>query len=254
MLLLHDRWGIAAWVVPTQFSSYHDDDRLEKFFYPHQVSYIEHWIDLAQNNGGELPPTLQHSGDWGCMQPGPTNCGPVEYSQFFYTTALGLQEDCAKRLGKSADAARYGELLKAAAQLYITKYFRNATGCFGNCSDISQIFGLTLAMNHGLLSPEEQSRAWSQALSWFGDNGKYQGRFGGGIVSFKLLYPLLDAFGMSDLGLKQQLYTDKPPSLGYWIAQGGTTLFEYWGNAEFTTPNLLNSYNHIMFGEPSLHN
>lgn len=26
----------------------------------------------------------------------------------------------------------------------------------------------------------------------------------------------------------------------------------YWGNAEYSTPNLLNSYNHIMFGEASL--
>ncbi len=80
--------------------------------------------------------------------------------------------------------------------------------------DISQIFGLTLAKQHGALSKAEESRAWSQALAWFGEQGKYQGRFGGGIVSFKMLYPLLDAFGMSDLGLKQQLHTDKPPSLG----------------------------------------
>lgn len=161
------------------------------------------------------------------MQPGPTNCGPIEYSQFFYTTALALQAQCATRLGKTADAARYRELLKTAAQLYISKYFHSASGCFGNCTDISQIFGLTLARQHGGLSTAEESRAWSQALAWFGENGKYQGRFGGGIVSFKLLYPLLDAFGMSDLGLKQQLHTDKPPSLGYMIAQGGTTLFEY---------------------------
>jgi hypothetical protein len=107
---------------------------------------------------------------------------------------------------------------------------------------------LTLAREHGLLSAVEQSRAWSQALSWFGEDGKYHGRFGGGIVSLKLIYPLLDAFGMSDLGLRQQLHTDAPPSFGFWIAQGATTLFEFWGNAQYTTPNLLNSYNHIMFG------
>jgi alpha-L-rhamnosidase len=91
-------------------------------------------------------------------------------------------------------------------------------------------------------------RARAQALKWFGEDGKYEGRFGGGIVSFKLVYPLLDAHGMSDLGLKFQLHTDKPPSFGYWIAQGATTLFEYWGNAAYSTPNLLNSYNHIMYG------
>lgn len=246
-------WGVAAWVVPAQFSSFYDDDRLERAFYPHQRSYMEHWVALAQKNNvtaGELPPGLQHSGDWGCMQPGPTNCAPVEYSHFFYVTALALQTECATRLGIASDVSRYSGLLKAARQLYISKYFHSATGCFGNCTDISQIFGLTLVAkaDSALLSKDEEAKAWAQALTWFGEDGKYEGRFGGGIVSLKLLYPLLDAHGMSDLGLKFQLHTDKPPSFGYWIAQGATTLFEYWGNAAYSTPNLLNSYNHIMYG------
>ena len=243
-------WGIAAWVVPAQFSSFYDDDRLERAFYPHQRSYMEHWIALAQKNNvtsGELPPGLQHSGDWGCMSPGPTDCAPAEYSHYFYVTALALQAECAARLGIASDAARYGGLLKVARQLYVSKYFHSATGCFGNCTDISQIFGLAMVANagSGLLSKAEDARAWDQALAWFGEDGKYEGRFGGGIVSLKLLYPLLDAHGMSDLGLKFQLHTDKPPSFGYWIAQGATTLFEYWGNAAYSTPNLLNSYNHM---------
>jgi hypothetical protein len=37
-------------------------------------------------------------------------------------------------------------LLKSARQLYIDRYFHNATGCFGNCTDISQILGLTLEL------------------------------------------------------------------------------------------------------------
>lgn len=36
---------------------------------------------------------------------------------------------------------------------------------------------------------------------------------------------------MSDLGLQFQLYTDKAPSFGYWMAQGATTLFEFCENA-----------------------
>jgi alpha-L-rhamnosidase len=114
-------WGIAAWVVPAQFASFYDDERLERTIYPRQVAYIEHWIAKAQNNSGELPPSLQHSGDWGCMQPGPTNCGPLEYSQFFYVRALAVQAQSAARFGKATDAARYSKLLRTAAQLYISK-------------------------------------------------------------------------------------------------------------------------------------
>lgn len=240
-------WGIAAWVIPSLFSSYYDDDRIEREFYFHQRSYMEHWIRLAESNNetsGELPQALQHSGDWGCLQPGPVNCAPVEYSQFFYVTALTLQTEAAARLEFKSDFWRYKKLLEKARTLYRNKYFNSVTGCFGNCTDISQILGLTL----GILSKEEESNAWQQAVSWFGAEGRYDGRFGGGIVSLKLLYPLLDKFNMSDLGLQFQLHTDQPPSFGYWISQGATTLFEFWTNSEFEFNSGLNSYNHIMYG------
>lgn len=55
------------------------------------------WLSICS---GELPPDMQHSGDWGCLQPGPTNCAPVEYSHFFYCRALALQSECATRLGE----------------------------------------------------------------------------------------------------------------------------------------------------------
>ena len=235
-------WGIAAWVVPTEFASYYDDDRLEREFYPHQKAYLEHWIRLAQNNSGELPPTLQHSGDWGCLQPGPKDCAPTEYSHFFFVRALMLQLQVAARLGFDADIERYTGLLQAARELYRSKYFHAETGCFGNCTDISQILGLTLE----LLTAEQESAAWRQAMAWFGPGGRYAGRFGGGIVSLKLLYPLLDKFNESGLGLSFQLHTDKPPSFGYWMSQKATTLFEFWSNSEYTFDGGLNSFNHIM--------
>jgi hypothetical protein len=34
---------------------------------------------------------------------------------------------------------------------------------------------------------------------------------------------------------------------GYWMAQGGTTLFEFWSNSEYTFNGGLNSFNHIMY-------
>ena len=83
-------------------------------------------------------------------------------------------------------------------------------------------------------------------MAWFGPDGRYAGRFGGGIVSLKLLYPLLDKFNESGLGLSFQLHTDKPPSFGYWMSQQATTLFEFWSNSEYTFDGGLNSFNHIM--------
>ena len=69
-------------------------------------------------------------------------------------------------------------------------------------------------IHHHRHHSRQQLAAFDNALAWFNATGKYPERFGGGIVSLKLLYPLLDKFNMSDLGLRFMLHTDAPPSLG----------------------------------------
>ena len=55
---------------------------------------------------------------------------------------------------------------------------------------MEQIFGLALGLQED--GGEDQKRVWANALAWFGPEGTYPNRFGGGIVSLKLVYPLLD--------------------------------------------------------------
>jgi len=92
--------------------------------------------------------------------------------------------------------------------------------------------------------------AWARALAIFGPNGTYPERYGGGEISIGYFFALLEGAGLQGLALRTQLHTDKPPSPGFWVAQGATTLWEYWENTATAANSGLNSYNHIMYGAP----
>eukprot|EP00038_Savillea_parva_P019866 m.29376 g.29376 ORF g.29376 m.29376 type:complete len:1049 (+) comp4590_c0_seq1:93-3239(+) len=238
-------WGIAGWVVPMGMAEYFDDNRLDTMWYPHAKAYADHWMAVAMNNSGVLP--LISYGDWGNVIPGPLSFKPEIYPQFFYVQGLTMQSQLARRLGYSADAETYTTAANAAKAVLLKRFFNATTACFGNCTDVEQIMGLASgALPDGSVA---ETAAWSNAISWFdASNTTHPERFGGGIVSLKLLYPLLDKFNMSDLGLKFQLHTDAPPSFGYWMAQNATTMWEDWTNSATEFNSGLNSYNHIMFG------
>lgn len=67
---------------------------------------------------------------------------------------------------------------------------------------------------------------------WFGPNatapGSIPSHFGGGIISLKYLYPQLQRFNETTLGLQMHLQSDQPPGFGYWIRENFTTLIEVY--------------------------
>ena len=241
-------WGVAAWAVPATLASYFDDERLEQWWYPRARAYAEHWVGLAQAHGGA--PNTTRYGDWGNMwgagMPAPFIV--PEHGAFFFILALDFQAGAAARLGYAADAARYSSLAADARALYLHSFFDASSGCFSNCSATSQVYGLSA----GVLAEGSAARAaaWARAMAIFGPAGEYPERYGGGEISLGYAFALLEAAGQQGLGLRTQLHTDKPPSPGYWVAQGATTLWEYWGNSATSANSGLNSYNHIMYGAP----
>lgn len=165
----------------------------------------------------------------------------------WYIFALDSTSDFAARVGQPGDAAHYAGLAAAARAAYLAAYYNATTGCFtGNCTYVSQVFGLSL----GLLpkGSAAEAAAWARAVDWFGPDATHglANHTGAGIISLKYLYPLLDRFGMTGQGLRMQLQTDRAPSFGYWITQqGATTLWEAW---DLTSTSGGASYSHIMFG------
>lgn len=236
-------WGIAAWVIPDWFSDYYADDVFDVQWYPHLVWYMENWVAIANKNKGLF--NLFFWGDWANYLPGPYAFKTPEYPQYFYIRALEITAKFATRLGHASDAARYTNLATAARSLYLSTYYHADTACMANCTYVSQIFALDL----GLIPEADIDRAWAHCMDWFGPNATQpQGlpdHFGGGIISLKYLYPQLTKRGLTGLGLRMHLQSDRPPGFGYWIANNATTLWEAY---DMTSTVGGASRNHIMFG------
>lgn len=166
---------------------------------------------------------------------------------FFYVRALEITAKFAARLGQAADATYYSGMATAARTLYKKTFFNATTGCYAGCTYVSQV----MALNLGLSGPQgsaEEAAVWANAMAWWA-NDTVKGvpeHFGGGIISLKLAYPLLDAHGETALALRMHLQSDKPPGFGYWVKVGGATTL--WEQYDMTATEGVSSRNHIMFG------
>ena len=170
-----------------------------------------------------------------------------EYGSFFLARALDIVAPLAARLGLAADATRFAAAGAAVRAAYLARNYDAAAGLFGNASAFSlfsNLLGLTLRL---LPEGSAQERAvFDKVLtSVSGPAAPYPGRFGGGIFSLKMLFPLLDRFGGQAAGLAALLATRRP-ALGAWIADGETTLLEGY-DLNSTDPANGGSYNHAMF-------
>lgn len=98
--------------------------------------------------------------------PGPAGYKFDSYPQYFYVNALEKQAALATRLGYTADATLYATAATGARSVYLGKFYNSTTACYGNCSDVEQIFGLSLGLQED--GSAEEKAAWDNALSWFG--------------------------------------------------------------------------------------
>jgi hypothetical protein len=161
---------------------------------------------------------------------------------FFYISALDRTTEWAERLGRGADASRYGGLALSSRALYRQLFFNASANCYVDCGYVSQLFALTLGLPPR--GSAEEAAVWASAVGWFTSTPFGPAHFGGGIISLSLVYPLLARFGLTDLGLRFQLQTSRP-SLGQMVADGATTL---WEGLDQTGSDGAGSKNHAMFG------
>jgi hypothetical protein len=245
-------WGIAVWTVPQFMAEWYHDERLIIQMYACARWNMEHWIAVAASTG-----------DWFEYDKhqdfGNTDTPAEKYlsgkTQYFYTLALEHTARFAVHAGNVADAKRYTDLASAARALYMRRLYLNSTGCFSNCTYVNQIFGLSMpSVREDDMSAAAAKMAWAKALEAFGPNAtnkKKSTRFGGGIVTLKLVWPLFQRFGEVALGLKTLLHTDQSPSLGFMTTQQpGTTLHEAYNMNKAYTGQWVGSFNHIMMGSP----
>jgi len=245
-------WGIAAWLVPEYVAEYYDDERIIADAYSSAKWYAEHWIAVAESRGALEPGWFSFDmySDFGNTDT-PAELYYLTKTQYFYIVALEHTARFATRLGETADAERFGKLASTARALFMQR-LRRQDGCYGNCTYVNQIFGLSLSAQGS--SPDETDQAsWAKALEHFGPNAtnaQNADRFGGGIVTLKLVYPLFQRFGEAALALRTLLHTDRSPSLGFMTTKDGTTLHEAWRMQSAYAGTWPGSFNHVMMGSP----
>ena len=126
----------------------------------------------------------------------------------------------------------------------------------GTGTYVNQIFGLSMPSvgNSSAMTDTDAALAWAKVLSVIGPNATNPAkanRFGGGIVTLKLVWPLFQRFDAVALGLRTLLHTDRAPSLGFMTTQQpGSTLHEAYSMDNAYTGKWVGSFNHIMMGSP----
>ena len=164
---------------------------------------------------------------------------PGDYiADVWYYYDVSLFSRMAQILGKSAEAASYGQVAAQIKDALNRTFFDAKSGNFANGTQTANAMALFLD-----LVPKEHRNAVERNLT---DDIVYahNTHVTTGFIGVKFLMPLLTSMGRSDLAYELATQTTYP-SWGYMVKRGATTLWELW--QEKTGP-AMNSQDHIMFG------
>lgn len=238
-------WGVAAALIPRWAASYLDDVRIVQRQYASVKAYAD--SELARTAGGILDGSRY--GDW-CAVYDSLSEGCAHRSSavstFYLIAALDTVADFAAQLGNSADAANYTSLAASARKSFIQEFYHASNNSFNVGTEMDLLLPLATP-DVGLTQPQLDGLA-ATLVARITNGSAFPNHPTGGIVYTKLLWPVLDAIGRSDLGLTMMLAGPAKPGFDEMVNQTATTLWESWDMDEF---NGGASRNHIMFGGAS---
>ena len=171
--------------------SYYNDTRVLAAYYPGAQWYLNSWL-THHVNASLMPFCLW--GDW-INYSGP-ECSP-DYGTFHLISALDSMASFASTLGYAGDAANYTALAAQSRAAYKAAFYNAATGRYSNGLIINQLFALTLGIPTP--GPEEDAVVAALVSDIVSNASAAPGHNTGGIITVKLLYPILEKYGLSNL-------------------------------------------------------
>jgi alpha-L-rhamnosidase len=216
-------------IIPWEIYLYYGDSRLLESCYGTIKRYVDHIDDIS-------PSGLT---DWGLGDWTPIKSkAPVEFtsSTYFFIDAVILAK-AAKLLDKQSDFEKYTILSEKIKNAINKKYLNREAGIYGSGLQTE----LSMALVWGLVPGELTEKvAGNLSKRVMADNSHIDV----GELGTRTILNALSENGYSDLAYKAALQ-ETYPAWGWWIANGATTLYEYWilGDKK--------SMNHHMFGEIS---
>jgi alpha-L-rhamnosidase len=180
-------------------------------------------------------------GDWVAVD-GSTPLNLI--STAFYARCACMMADMAQALGKTSDAATYGQLFTNICSAFQNNFVAS-DGAVGTGSE----GGYALAFGFNLLTPAQSALARNKLAAAVSAQNDHPST---GMVTTYLLLPALTSIGRSDLAYGMLAKTDYP-SWGYEVGLGATTIFELWNSVNAdgtvnTSQDGMNSLNHANFG------
>ena len=219
-------YPLLCWYMWQQYG----DRRIVEENYDGLKKYVAFLRSHAQDNIYRL----HWEGDW--VEVAHT---PGDYiADVWYYYDVSLVSKMAQILGKSAEAASYGQVAAQIKDALNRTFFDAKSGNYANGTQTANAMALFLD-----LVPREHRNAVERSLT---DDIVYahNTHVTTGFIGVKFLLPVLTATGHSDLAYELAAQTTYP-SWGYMVKRGATTLWELW--QEKTGP-AMNSQDHIMFG------
>ncbi len=242
-------WGDAGVVVPWAIYLHYGDRRIIEENY----DSAKRWVDWIHTQASEYLWRAAGPGDWlngdrVFFDTYPRSGGAVAdeiFATAFFAHSADLVARMARVLERHDEEARYrrlhGAVVKAFAQAFVDKdgVVRGGTQA-----------GYALALHFGLVPESLRARALHHMVEAF---RPYDGHLSTGIQATHRLMLELSRGGRHDVAL-ELLSRRTPPSWGYMLDQGATTIWERWDSwvdGRDTQPDWMgwmNSFNHVAFG------
>jgi len=240
-------WADASVIVPwTMYLAYGDRRLLEE-----QYDSMAAWVEYTRGRAGDdlVWDGDEHYGDWlayaappreARSYPGATT-GKDLIATAFFAHSTELLQRVALVLGRSDDAARYGELASKVRQAF-GEEFVSGRGRVGENTQTAYV----LALQFDLL-PEDQR---AQAAERLARDVRERRHLTTGFLGTPYLCHVLSRFGYLDEAY-MLLTREEYPSWLYPVTQGATTIWERWDGQKpdgtFQDPSM-NSFNHYAYG------
>nr|WP_183601165.1 glycoside hydrolase family 78 protein [Paenibacillus phyllosphaerae] len=237
-------WGDAAVICPwVVYQCYGDKRVLEE-----QYGSMKGWVDYIREQGSDpyLWNTGFHFGDWlGLDAKDGSYIGATPrdlIATCFYAYSTGLFVKTAEVLGRTNDAAEYGELYRNIVAAF-TREFLTPSGRLAAHTQTGQV----LPLMFGLVEGDVRERL-ARTLAEYVEEQK--NHLTTGFVGTPYLTHVLTENGLHDIAVKL-VQQEEYPSWLYSVRQGATTIWEHWDgikpDGSFWSDDM-NSYNHYAYG------
>ena len=213
-------WGSSYVIVPWFMYLYYGDERILEEHYSGMKKWVEYLATRTDKDGiiDREEPGGWCLGDWAA--PENLELPPTFVNTCYYAYVSDILASAAQILGKPTDAQHYTDQSHSIKET-INKHFLNTSeGFYSTGRQGADVFPLAF----DFVPPEFTNSVLSHLINNIVNN---KGHLDTGILATPLMLDVLTKYGNPDAAYTIMNQRDFP-SYGYSIAQGATTLWEYW--------------------------